>query len=149
MIEVFAGFRIAAAAPQVWALINWTGVTALCDRGAFFRAVRFSSNEPHVGAKRYFTPEDGGPEIVESLLHYDDVLRVYGYRVVDAGALPLADYEGRVCVTAGGPAECLLSFAARGIPVGISGEQLTEFYQATEAKIATIVAAYLNTRVLS
>jgi hypothetical protein len=149
MIEVFAGFRIAAPAEQVWPLINWTGVTALCDSGAFFKAVRFSSSEVRAGTKRYFTPPDDGPEIVELLLHYDDVLRVYGYRVIDAGALPLADYEGRVCVTAGGPAECLLSFAARGIPVGLSAEQLTQFYQTTEARIAAIVAARLNTRVLS
>lgn len=149
MIEVFAGFRIGAPAEQVWALVNWTGVTVLCASGAFFKAVRFSSKEPCAGAKRYFTPADDGPEIVELMLHYDDDLRMYEYRVVDAGALPLADYEGRVCVTAAGPTECLLSFAARGIPVGISAQQLTEFYQTTEAKIAAVVAAHLHARVLS
>jgi len=149
VIEVFAGFRIGAPAEQVWALVNWTGVTTLCDGGAFFKAVRFSSKEPCAGAKRYFTPSDDGPEIVELVLHYDEALRVYGYRVIDAGALPLADYEGRVCVTAGGPTECLLSFAARGIPVGLCAQQLTEFYQATEARIAAAVAAHLETRVLS
>lgn len=149
MIEVFAGFRLGAPAEQVWALVNWTGVTALCDGGLFFKAVRFSTNESRAGAKRFFTPQDAGPEIVELLLHYDDALRLYGYRVIDAGALPLADYEGRVCVTPGGPNECLLSFAARGIPVGISPPQLTEFYQKTEAQVATAIAAHLKTRVLS
>lgn len=149
MIEVFAGFRLGAPAERVWALVNWTGVTALCDGGAFFKAVRFNSKEPSVGTKRYFTPTDGGPEIEELLLHYDESLRVYGYRVTDAGAFPLADYEGRVCVTPGGPNECLLSFAARGIPVGISPQQLMEFYQTTEAKVAATVATHLKTRVLS
>lgn len=148
MIEVFAGFRIGAPAERVWALVNWTGVTALSDGGTFFKAIRFGSSEPRTGARRYFTPAAGGPELQELLLDYDDELRVYRYRVVDAGAFPLADYEGRVSVTAAGPDECLLSFSARGIPVGITEQQFRNFYQTAESQIAAAIAKQLGTRVL-
>ncbi|HEY5757237.1 MAG TPA: SRPBCC family protein [Steroidobacter sp.] len=148
MIDVFAGFRLGAPAARVWSLINWTGVVALSGADTFFSAMRLSSSEPCVGARRYFTPAQGGPEIEELLLHYDEQLRVYTYRVVDAGTLPLADYEGRVCVTAAGPDQCLLSFSARGIPVGITEQQFRDFYQAAESQIAAAVAKRLGARVL-
>jgi hypothetical protein len=148
MIDVFAGFRIGASAQRVWSLVNWTGAVALAGCGTFFSALRLSSSEPRVGSRRYFTPAEGGPELEEVLLHYDEQLRLYTYRVLDAGAFPLADYEGRVCVTAGGPDQCLLSFAARGIPVGITEEQLRDFYQTAESQIAAAIAKQLGTRVL-
>jgi hypothetical protein len=149
VIELFAGFKISASADRVWRLVNWTGVSELCGTGTFFRGVRFSSTDPAPGALRIFTPSEAGPQITELLLYYDESLRFYGYRVVDAGDLPLADYEGRVCVTPAGSDACLLSFSARGIPVGISVRELQDFYAHAEKQIANAIAQRLGARVLN
>jgi hypothetical protein len=148
VIELIAGFKIGAPAERVWKLVNWDGVAELCS-GTFFRAARFSPGGPQPGARRVLTPADDGAEITELLLHYDEELRIYGYRVVDAGDLPLGDYEGRISVVPAGPTACLLSFSARGVPVGITEAQLRELYQSAERQIAEAIARRLGAHVLN
>ena len=147
MIALQAGFRIEATAQRVWELINWAGVEALCNTGIFARAVRFTSTEPRPGARRIFTTVDGGPQITELLLHYDEDLRVYEYRLADAGSLPIGDYEGRISVTPAGATACLLCFSARCVPVRITEQELREFYQRAETQIAHALARQLEATV--
>jgi Polyketide cyclase / dehydrase and lipid transport len=146
MITLQAGFRLDAPAHAVWALINWSGVEALCNTGIFARAVRFTAKEARPGARRVFTTADASPDIVELLLHYDDDLRVYTYRLADAGALPIGDYEGRISVTPAGPEACLLCFSARCVPVGITEQALRDFYERAETQIAHAVARQLGAK---
>lgn len=147
MIALRAGFRIGASAQRVWELIDWSGVEALCDTGIFARSVRFTDKAPRPGALRIFTTADGTPDISELLLQHDPDLRVYTYRLVDAGALPIGDYEGRISVTPAGPDTCLLSFSARCVPVGVTEQELRDLYQRSETQIAHTLARRLGAKV--
>jgi hypothetical protein len=149
MIALQAGFRISAPAQRVWELINWAGVEHLCDKGIFARSACFTSKRPEPGARRTFVVANGGPDSTELLLQYDEESRAYTYRLADAGALPIGDYEGRISVTPAGPEACLLCFSARCVAVGITEQQLRDLYQSSETQIAQVVGRLLGAQVSS
>jgi hypothetical protein len=143
MIEVHAGFHIKAPAADVWSLIGWGGLEPLSGK-TFFKTVSYSTKEPIIGATRRFTGAYGDLDIVEVLLRYDESARRYSYGVLDVGELPIADYEGRVCVTPAGPKACVLAFSSRLVPVGISGADFQSFYDKSERSIADAIIDVLG-----
>lgn len=133
MGRMIATFRLPVPAGQIWALVDWRGPAALAGH-AYFRAVEFDGDADEPGATRRLVI-DGRPAITERLEFIDHDRRRLGYRVLDAGDLPLADYAGAISVLPSGLDACLLAFEGDGIPCGMSFAELDSFYRDAEREL--------------
>lgn len=142
MTRFVATYRMDAPANRVWDLVSWLGAADLAG-DAYFRRIDYAPERVEIGGTRTLVT-DGRPDIVERLLAYDEEARSYDYGVVDAGDLPLADYQGTVTVLPAGPDACLLSFACDCIPVGMTTTEFDTFYRDGEDGLADAVRARLK-----
>ncbi len=146
--NVHVGFKISAPADAVWPYVNWTG-PEIFGPGTFYNKVEIIGREPRPGSVRTFFPADGSSPISETLLYFDEGYRYYGYRVIDAGDLPVCDYEGRFSLLAAGAGACTIGFSTSAIPVGISDDDFRQLYVSLERQVAQGVASAVNAEVIA
>lgn len=144
MARMIASFKVAAPADEVWALVSWRGSANLAGY-AYFKEVKYSEAGCQPGATRQLVI-DGRPTITERLEFSDDENRRVGYRVLDAGDLPLADYSGVISVLPAGKDACYIAFEGDGIACGQSFEALNAFYQEAEADLCVAIQRKLGIR---
>lgn len=116
MIHFSAAERIAAPADAIWALLANLANPKMIE--GFMASLRVDGDGN--GAVRTFTllPEHGGGEVSERIYNFDPAGRSYAYRVLDVGALPFAEYDGRLTVAPAGPGQAVYSYVASFIPAG-------------------------------
>lgn len=130
--------RIEAPADAVWDHINWHGVERLT--GGLFKAVAFFGDLPEPGVTKRLYFESGLP-VLERLEWVDAEDRAYGYRVIDAGSLPVTDYTGYVRVTPCGSGACYLKIESEFTPVLVSEEEWKATWRAMELSLIDQVRA--------
>ena len=61
-----------------------------------------------------------GARLVERLESQDALGRRLAYAMLDTGGVPIADYRGKVVVSASGPGVCFVRFSCVCSPVGLT-----------------------------
>lgn len=110
-MEVSAKVHVPASVAAVWrtvgdfgGLANWHPAVA--------------ETQAENGGRRRRVKLMDGSELVEELVDHDDAGTRYTYRIVDAGPLPVQDYEATVAVRDTGDGACDVSWQGRFEPVG-------------------------------
>ena len=111
--------RIEAPADLAWEHLSWRGLERLA--GGVFRRLEFGNTSAVPGSVRRIHLGDSS-SVLETLEEIDETHRMYRYRVIDDGPLPVTDYQGYVRVTPAGTGACNVKFESRATPVGVSDD---------------------------
>lgn len=133
--------RFDAPAATLWGILSWTGMAQLAGDG-LFAGVRFEGDTAEVGATKWLDLE-GGVSIRERLEWLDEAGLGYGYRIIDSGQLPVADYVGAVRIVANGPAACTVLIQCRFVGVDVSDADWERDWSSNETAMLNRVAARL------
>lgn len=115
MLKVSESAELGSGADEVWALVgDFAGVLV-----ALGVPVVADGNE--VGAVRRISGPGG--EMVERLEALDHVARLLTYRMLEAGALPVANYVSSMHVSEAGDGRCRLTWEATFDAAGVDDEQ--------------------------
>jgi carbon monoxide dehydrogenase subunit G len=110
-MEVSASVQVPASAHAVWRTVgDFAGL-------AVWHPVIAATQTENGGQQRRVTLVDGS-ELAEELVAHDDAGTRYSYRIVEAGPLPVRDYEASIAVRDTGDGGCEVRWDARFEPVG-------------------------------
>lgn len=110
-MEVSANVRVPATVAAVWATVGdfaglaaWHPVVSACD--------------VEQGRQRRRVKLVDGSELVEDLMAHDDNGTRYTYRIIEAGPLPVRNYEAAIAVRDTGEGDCEVTWSSSFEPVG-------------------------------
>jgi hypothetical protein len=133
--------RFDAPARALWSIVSWEGMARLAG-GGLFAAVEFDSPRAVIGSTKLVRLHAGLP-IRERLEWLDEAGLGYGYRLIDVGSLPIADYEGSVRVSACGPEACIVLIRVRFVAVGMDDAAWADTWTSMESGLLDSLDAYL------
>lgn len=138
--QVFRTF--AAAGDDVWRLMSWRGMEQMAGKGVF-AAVAFADERDDAGAIKHITMNSGAT-VCERLEWVDEVAHAYGYRILDTGGLPIANYEATVRVTGIGPDACAAVISCQFVALESSDADYAELWIGMEKELLEQIASLVE-----
>lgn len=136
-MDVTTSVRVSASVRAVWRTVG-----AFTKLDAWHPAI--SAGQPeNDGQRRRITLVDGS-EIVEDLIEHDDAGASYTYRMVQAGPLPVQDYEATIAVVDAGDGTAEVRWSARFEPAGnatLAEQTVRRLYQTGLDNLTTLFGA--------
>jgi hypothetical protein len=128
-----------APADKAWAVVGQ--LDSMVPEGGFVERVEVDGAGEN-GIRTYHLV--GGGKVIERIERYDDAERLYIYRILDVGPLPMVRYLGMAHVTPAGPDRCHIGWTVMADPIGGDTAALTAMLEGTVAQALQAFAAHVT-----
>lgn len=138
-VTVQRSVTVAVAADTAWAVVGQ--LDSMVPEGGFVERVEVDG--AGAGAVRTYHLVGGG-QVIERIERYDPADRLYIYRIIDVGPLPMARYLGMAHVTPAGPDRCHIGWTVMADSLDGDGAALTAMLEGTVGQALQAFASHLT-----